>query len=359
MNTIKEENDVNQQAAKSAGLRYVTDTRPGITRTGDKEKGFHYIGVDGQKITDAATLARIRKIGLPPAYTDVWICPQANGHIQATGRDARGRKQYRYHERWRETRDETKYDRMLAFGDALPKLRAQVKKDLARHGMPREKVLATVTRLLEATRIRVGNEEYATSNKHYGLTTMRNRHVRVEGATVQFAFVGKSGVKHNLELKSRQLARIVQKCRELPGQELFEYEDAETGRVHPIHSEDVNTYLHEITGEPFTAKDFRTWAGTMLCAQELAACEVATSETAAKRDIATAIQRVALQLGNTPSVCRKCYVHPAILTAYVEGSLHDALCSTKVKAASASELLLPEERAVLQFLQQDTTASHD
>jgi DNA topoisomerase I len=345
--SIEQYSDANRAAAKSAGLRYVSDARPGIMRLGDKDSGFRYIDPDGELVADPATLARIRKLALPPAYTDVWICPLANGHLQATGRDARGRKQYRYHERWRSVRDETKYDRMLAFGDALPGLRERVESDLARRDMSRERVLATVVRLLETTRIRIGNEEYAATNHHYGLTTLRNRHVRVEGDRIRFSFVGKSGVTHRLELTSRKLARIVQKCRDLPGQELFEYIDGETGQIHAVHSHDVNDYLHAITGEPFTAKDFRTWAGTVLCAMELAALEDASSATAAKRNIAAAIKAVSTHLGNTPAVCRKCYVHPAILDGYTAGQLREAL-----GAPRASGPLPPEEQAVLSFLRE-------
>ncbi|MBC8135500.1 MAG: DNA topoisomerase IB [Fibrella sp.] len=341
----------NREAAKSAGLRYVTDGKPGIRRVGETKQGFHYIAPDGTAISDEATLERIRKIGIPPAYTDVWICPHATGHLQASGRDAKNRKQYRYHAKWREARDENKYDRMMAFGDALPALRARVAEDLARRGLPREKVLATVIRLLETTRIRVGNEEYAEANQHYGLTTLRNRHVTVEGGTLRFSFVGKSGVRHRLELKSRKLAKIVQNVRDLPGQELFQYVDAETGDIKPVHSEDVNEYLREITGESFSAKDFRTWSGTVLCAMELAAFETAPTATVAKENVVQAIRTVAAHLGNTPSVCRKCYVHPAILDTYTATGFPDSLRT--VPAADADALpnaLLPEERAVLQFL---------
>ncbi len=341
----------NRDAAQSVGLRYVSDDKPGIRREGDPKAGFRYFMPDGEEITDESELARIRKIGVPPAYTDVWICPNAKGHLQATGRDAKGRKQYRYHEKWRTTRDENKYDRMMAFGDTLPELRAHVNKDLSRRGLPREKVLATVVRLLETTRIRVGNEVYADTNKHYGLTTLRNRHVQVEDSNVRFSFVGKSGVRHRLELKSRRLAKIVKSVRELPGQELFQYVDAETGKIKPVHSDDVNEYLHEITGEPFTAKDFRTWAGTVLCAMELAAFESAETKKAVKENVTTAIKAVAAHLGNTPAICRKCYIHPAILDAYTEAGLPEPLRITKKNDVSeVPTALLPEEKAVLEFL---------
>lgn len=345
----------NRNAAKSAGLRYVSDSKPGIRREGDSANGFHYLAPDGSEITDEAVLCRIRKIGIPPAYTDVWICPHANGHLQASGRDAKGRKQYRYHAKWRVTRDENKYDRMLAFGDALPMIRTRVAADLARRGLSREKVLATVVRLLEMTRIRVGNEEYAEANKHYGLTTLRNRHVSVRGGTLHFSFVGKSGVRHRLELKSRKLAKIVQNVRDLPGQELFQYVDAETGDIKPIHSEDVNEYLREISGESFTAKDFRTWAGTVLCAMELAAFECAPTASKVKENVVQAIKSVASHLGNTPAVCRKCYIHPIVLDTYTNVGFPDSLrVMPTVNADVVPNTLLPEERAVLQLLRDQT-----
>ncbi len=345
----------NRSAARAAGLRYVTDAKSGIRREGQTPQDFRYFAPDGATITDPVTLERIRNIAVPPAYTDVWICTHANGHLQASGRDAKYRKQYRYHAKWRETRDENKYDRMMAFGDALPALRARVAEDLTRRGLPREKVLATVVRLLETTRIRVGNEEYARDNKHYGLTTLRNRHVSVEGGTLRFSFVGKSGVRHRLELKSRKLAKIVQNVRDLPGQELFQYVDTETGDIKPVHSEDVNEYLHEITGEPFTAKDFRTWAGTVLCAVELAAFSSAPTAATAKENIAQAIKTVAAHLGNTPSVCRKCYVHPAVLDAYVGEDFRELLgVSPSADPDAVRGALLPEEQAVLTFLRERT-----
>ena len=336
-------------AAKAAGLRYVTDTRPGIRRerVGDD---FRYIGVDGQPIQDQPTLDRINALGIPPAYTDVWICPIKNGHLQATGRDARGRKQYRYHTRWRETRDETKYGRMLLFGEALPRIRERVAQDLSLPGMPREKVLATVVRLLETTMIRIGNEEYARQNDSYGLTTMRNEHVDVEGSTVRFHFRGKSGKEHDITLRDRRLARIVKRCQDLPGHELFEYIDEEN-QPHTIGSDDVNAYLQEITGEHFTAKDFRTWAGTVLCALSLKETETADSETAAKKNVVAAIKSVSERLGNTPAVCRKCYVHPAVIDSYLEGTMIEALGQyVAEETKDTPHALTAEESAVLAFL---------
>jgi DNA topoisomerase-1 len=307
------------EAARAAHLRYVHDDRPGWTRIRQGDT-FQYLQTDGSPVTDPAEIDRIDSLGIPPAYTDVWICPNKNGHLQATGRDAKGRKQYRYHSRWREVRDETKYGRMLAFGEALPALRERVAHDLSLRGMPREKTLATVVRLLEETHIRIGNEVYAKSNHSYGLTTLRNDHVDVDGATVHFHFRGKSGKQHAIDLRDPRLARIIKRAQDLPGEELFEYMDAD-GQPHAITSDDVNAYLHDITGQPFTAKDFRTWAGTLLAARALAACDRAPTSRECKRAIAAAIKEVAAQLGNTPTVCRKCYVHPAILFAYADGAL--------------------------------------
>ncbi|WP_052343771.1 DNA topoisomerase IB [Kallotenue papyrolyticum] len=339
-----------EAAARAAGLRYVNDQMPGIRRerVGDT---FRYRDPQGRLISDKRTLERIRKLAIPPAYTDVWICPLPNGHLQATGRDARGRKQYRYHPRWREVRDETKYHRMMAFGQALPALRERVDRDLRRPGLPREKVLATVVRLLETTLIRVGNHEYAKSNRSYGLTTMRDRHVTIENATVRFEFKGKSGKKHQVSIADRRLANIVKKSRDLPGYELFQYID-EQGQRHDVTSDDVNAYLREITGQDFTAKDFRTWAGTVLAAIALQEAEPWEKEAQARKNIVQAIERVAERLGNTPSICRKCYVHPEIIAAYLEGMLIEPL-----EQRIAQELrdnpyaLQPEEQAVLHLLQ--------
>jgi len=337
--------------AKAARLRYVFDRMPGIRRE-KARAGFRYVGPDGQPVADEKTLERIRKLAIPPAYTDVWISPFPNGHLQATGRDARGRKQYRYHERWRAVRDETKYDRMLAFGDALPRIRERIAHDLALPGLPREKVLATIVRLLEATRIRIGNEEYARQNGSYGLTTLRNDHVDVRGSTVRFKFRGKSGKEHEIDIRDPRVARVIQKCQDLPGQDLFEYIDPDDATIHHVTSDDVNDYLHEIAGEEFTAKDFRTWAGTLLCALSLAEMELAESETQRRQNVVDAVKRVAERLGNTPAVCRKCYVHPALLDSYLDGSLPEVLAlPAGVAPEAGSEMeLSQEETAVLKFL---------
>jgi len=339
------------ESAKAAGLQYVCDDRPGIRRK-RAGKGFSYIGLNGKPIRDADELKRIKSIGVPPAYTDVWICPIPNGHLQATGRDAKGRKQYRYHSRWREVRDETKYARMVAFGQALPKIRQQVEQDLGRRGLPREKVLATVVRLLETTLIRVGNEEYAKENRSFGLTTMRDKHVDISGSTVQFEFRGKSGKQHAIDVSDRRLAKIVERCRDIPGYELFQYLD-EKGQRQTIDSADVNEYLQAITGQDFTAKDFRTWAGTVLAAVALQEFEAFDSQTQAKKNVVRAIEAVSEQLGNTPSICRKCYVHPAVIDTYLDGSLAHTL-KQRVEQEMADSLheLPSEEAAVMGLLQQ-------
>ena len=339
------------ESAKVAGLRYVTDEMPGIRRK-RAGKGFIYRGPDGQTIRDPKELARFKALGIPPAWTDVWICPNPRGHLQATGRDARGRKQYRYHPRWREVRDETKYERMLAFAQALPHIRRRAEEDLKLPGLPRRKVLATVVRLLEKTLIRVGNEEYARTNKSFGLTTMRDRHVKVEGATLRFSFKGKSGVRHDVEVTDRRLARIVQRSQELPGQELFQYVD-DDGQRQTIDSGDVNDYLREISGADFTAKDFRTWAGTVLAAMALQEFEAFDSAAQAKKNVVRAIERVAERLGNTPSVCRKCYVHPIVIDAYLDGSMLETLKDrAEEELAESLGELDPEEAAVMTLLQQ-------
>ncbi len=302
-------------------------------------------------VRDPATLARIRSLAIPPAWNDVWICPSPDGHLQATGRDARGRKQYRYHPRWRALRDDTKYARMIDFARALPKIRRRTRRDLKRRGMPREKVLAAVVRLLESTLIRVGNDEYARDNHSYGLTTIRNHHAAVRGSKVHFDFRGKSGVEHEIDIDDPRLAKVVRRCQDLPGQELFAYE-GDDGQVHDVGSSDVNDYLREMTGQDFTAKDFRTWAGTALAAQALREFEDFDSQAAAKRNITRAIEHVAQRLGNTKTVCRKCYIHPAIFDAYLDRSLAAA-----AKQRAAQELrsrigqLSGEEAAVLTLLQ--------
>ena len=351
-----------QEVAHLAHLRYYTDDKPGWTRkpSKDEDAGFDFFDTKGERVTDEDEIKRIRSLAIPPAYTDVWICPAKNGHLQATGRDAKGRKQYRYHARWRETADANKYGRVMAFAAALPGIRKRVNADLARPGLPREKVLATVVKLLETTLIRVGNEEYAKTNKHYGLTTMRNRHVTVKGGTISFSFRGKSGVDHDIELKNPRLAKVVQRCQELPGHDLFEYLDANE-EVARIDSADVNAYLHEITGEPFTAKDFRTWAGTVLAAMALREFESFDSEAGAKKNIVAAIESVAERLGNTPSVCRKCYVHPAILESYIDGSMLDALRVKAEKELTGGHLadLKPEEAAVVGLLRERLSLATD
>jgi DNA topoisomerase-1 len=339
-----------EESAREAGLRYVSDEKPGITRKG-AGKGFTYTGPDGKKITDKETLARIKSLAVPPAWTDVWISPHERGHIQATGRDEKGRKQYRYHARWHEVRDETKFTRMIAFGKALPEIRERVEKDMARPGMPREKVLATVVRLLETTLIRVGNEEYARENRSFGLTTMRNRHVEVDGSEVRFHFKGKSGRTHDVSIRDRRVAAVIRRSQDLPGQELFAYED-DDGEMQTIDSAGVNDYLREISGEDFTAKDFRTWAGTVLACVALQEMEEVDSEAAAKKNVVQAIESVASRLGNTPAVCRKGYVHPAIIESYLDGTLLENV-RDQAREELAEDLagLPPEEAAVLVLLE--------
>lgn len=342
--------DVLKATARAAKLRYVSDRTRGIRRE-RTEEGFDYFDPHGKKITDEEDLARIRKLAVPPAYSDVWICPFPNGHIQATGRDARGRKQYRYHPRWREVRDETKYGKMLLFGKVLPAIRRQVEHDLSKRGMPREKVLAAIVRLLEGTLIRVGNEEYAKTNHSFGLTTLRNRHVKVEGASrIRFDFRGKSGTEHHRSLNDPKLARIVRRCQELPGQELFQYLD-EDGQPHSIGSDDVNEYLRNITGQEITAKDFRTWAATNLAALALQQLEAFDTQAKAKKNVLHAIEGVAKMLGNTPAVCRKCYIHPAIFDGYLDGTLLETLKQRSDEAlADPGHGLRAEEAAVIGFL---------
>jgi DNA topoisomerase-1 len=336
-------------SARAAGLRYVIDDKPGLTRH-KRGKGFGYRGPDGKPVKDAATLARIRSLAIPPAYTDVWICPTENGHLQATGRDARGRKQYRYHPKWREVRDEVKYGRMLAFGAALPVIRARTNSDLKDTGLPRTKVLGALVQLLEKTLIRIGNEEYARTNKSFGLTTMKDRHVEVNGSTLIFEFRAKSGIQQTIDLREPRLAKTVKKCQDLPGQTLFQYVD-EDGVHQSVDSGDVNDYLREITGQEFTAKDFRTWAGTVLAACALREFEEFTSETQAKKNIVQAIESVARKLGNTKAVCRKCYVHPAVLDAYLDGTTIDVIMKHASRLLRKFNGLSREEVAVLALLQ--------
>ena len=339
-----------QEAAETVGLRYVSDSQPGITRQ-KRGKGFRYLSARGEAITDPKTLQRIRKLVIPPAWSDVWICKSANGHIQATGRDAKGRKQYRYHDRFREIRDSTKYDHMLEFAAVLPDIRAKVDTDMRRRGLPREKVLATVVHLLESTMIRIGNSGYAKQNKSYGLTTLRDQHVKVEESELRFQFKGKSGKIWRLRMKDRRVARIVRESQELPGQHLFQYSDKEGGQ-REVSSGDINAYLKEISGRDITAKDFRTWNGTVLAALALAEYEKVDSHAAAKRNIRSAIEAVAARLGNTPTICRKCYIHPEVLDSYLGQSLtSEALAKVEEELRDDVAKLRPEEAVVLAFLQ--------
>jgi len=338
-------------SAKRAGLTYVNEHRPGLSRR-RVGRGFIYLDTDGRRIRDRAVLARIRSLAIPPAWRDVWICASSHGHIQAVGRDARGRKQYRYHPRWREARDETKYERMHAFAHALPRIRARVRADLARPGLPREKVLATVVRLLERTLIRIGNEEYARANRSFGLTTLRTRHVAVRGATLRFRFRGKGGREHVVDVRDPRLARVVRRCQDLPGQELFQYVDDDGGR-QTIDSADVNAYLREIAGAEFTAKDFRTWAGTVLTALALAETATFASTREARRNITRAVETVAARLGNTPAISRRCYVHPGVVDAYLEGATLDHRAAHALRSARTE--LSQSESGVLRVLEQRLT----
>jgi DNA topoisomerase-1 len=336
------------EAAASAGLHYTSDTRPGIRRK-RAGKGFSYTDADGHRINDRTSLQRIRRLAIPPAWTDVWISPDPLGHVQATGRDVRGRKQYRYHERWREVRDENKYGRMLDFAKVLPRIRARTSEDLAKPGLPREKVLAAVVRLLEKTLIRVGNEEYARENNSFGLTTMRGRHVKVSGSRIGFRFRGKSRIEHEVHIVDRRLARVIVRCGDLPGQDLFQYID-EDGEPHPIDSDDVNAYIREISDVDFTAKDFRTWAGTVLAARALQEVAAFDSEAQAKKNVVQAIETVAKRLGNTRAICRKCYVHPAIIDAYLDGEMVKTVRERVDEELRDLDDLSGEEAAVLALL---------
>lgn len=339
-----------EEAAEAAGLRYVNDDQPGIRRQ-KRGKGFRYVLPSGDAVTDGKTLERIRKLAIPPAYTDVWICRWSNGHIQATGRDAKGRKQYRYHAKFREVRDSTKYDHMLEFAQVLPSIREQVDAHMRLRGLPREKVLATIVHLLETTMIRVGNSDYAKQNKSYGLTTLKDQHVEVDGAELRFQFKGKSGKLWRLKVKDRRVARIVKASQDLPGQHLFQYID-DDGAQREVTSSDINTYLKEISGAEITAKDFRTWNGTVLAAIALAEYEKFDSEAAAKRNIRAAIEAVSARLGNTPTICRKCYVHPEVFDSYLGQSLtQEALAAVETELRDDLAKLRPEEAVVLAFLQ--------
>jgi DNA topoisomerase I len=340
-----------QQAADAAGLHYVTDSQPGFGRQ-KMGKNFRYVGRNGRVLRDPRTLARIRSLVIPPAWTDVWICPDALGHIQVTARDARGRKQYRYHPRWRAVRDGAKYGRMLAFGQALPIIRARIEEDLAHRGLSRRRVLAAVIKLLEATLIRVGNEEYARDNGSFGLTTFRDRHAAITGSRVKFRFRGKSGKVHEIGVQDRRLSRIVKSCQELPGQELFQYVDGQ-GRRRAVTSSDVNDYLREVTGQAFTAKDFRTWAGTVLAAWALRGLPPVRTGAQAKKNVVRAVEQVAGRLGNTVAICRKSYVHPVVFDAYLDGTLVDTLQQRLDHEVREGEgHLQREEMAVLALLHQ-------
>lgn len=336
-------------AAREASLRYVSDTSPGITRSITK-KGANYRDPDRRPVRDRATLGRIKRLAIPPAWTDVWICLTANGHVQATGRDARGRKQYRYHPDWSAVRDGAKFERMIAFGKKLPHIRQQVARDLVRKKLDRRKVLAAMIRLLETTLVRIGNEEYARQNGSFGLSTMRDRHVRIGRGTMRFEFRGKSGKTHEIDLHDRRLAAIVRQAQELPGQDLFQYLD-EDDQPQKIGSADVNEYLREIAGEEFSAKDFRTWAGTVLAAMVLREFENFETKAQAKKNLVQAIERVAGRLGNTPAVCRKCYIHPVVMDSYLQGETLQRI-ETRADDVLKNGLtkLNAEEKAVLEFL---------
>ncbi|WP_022976001.1 DNA topoisomerase IB [Nevskia ramosa] len=330
-------------SALEAGLIHVSDRKPGIIRERHGD-GFRYRGKDGVLIADENLLTRLRKLAIPPAYEQVWICPHPNGHLQATGRDARGRKQYRYHVRWRTVRDTSKYDRMQAFGLRLPAIRRRVEQDLRLPGLPREKVLAVILRLLETTLIRVGNDEYARDNGSFGLTTLRNRHVDIAGGRLRFSFVGKSGIRHEAGVEDARLVRIIKRCMELPGQELFQYLD-ESGERRTLGSADVNDYLRNASGAEFTAKDYRTWAGSVMAYRAL--CKPlgqSAEELPTVRRVVEVIKDIAAGLGNTPAVCRKCYVHPAVLDAYMDGRLGNVI------PAKPKRGLKIDEAAFLQFI---------
>lgn len=335
--------------ARTAGLRYVSDQTSGISRI-KIEDGFRYENRHGETITDEAILARIKSLAIPPAWEAVWICPYANGHLQATGRDARGRKQYRYHPKWREVRDEVKYERMIRFGKTLPALRERVAYDLSRPGLPREKVLAAVVRMLDLTGVRIGNEEYARENRSFGLTTLLNRHVRVEGTQIELKFRGKSKVYHALKVKDRRMANIIKRMRDLPGQELFHYLD-EQGNVHSIESNDVNEYLREITGEDYTAKDFRTWTGTMLATLLLLEAAQYGSKTEAKKNVDQTVRQVAERLGNTPRICKTCYIHPAVFETYLDSDKWQRWHACQAREDEQQQCA---EEIVLDFLEQYT-----
>ncbi len=342
------------ESARAVGLRYVNDDQPGIRRV-KVGAGFRYEDASGKPVR-ASALRRIRSLVIPPAWTDVWICAHADGHLQATGRDDKRRKQFRYHSLWREVRDATKYDRMIEFGQVLPRIRKRIARDAAKPGLSREKVLATIVRLMDLTFIRVGNDEYAKQNRSYGLTTMKDQHVKIRGERVQFSFRGKSGKYHAIEVEDRRLARIVKHCQDIPGQDLFQWIGPD-GKRHDVTSGDVNEYLREISGSDFTAKDFRTWAGTVLAAEALTATNKFETQKQAKKNIKEAIDRVAEQLGNTPAVCRKCYIHPFVLDGYMQkklpcnGNITASVENGAIKASKRPTTSLgDDEKSVLEFL---------
>lgn len=342
-----------KEIAKEAGLRYVTDEAPGITRK-KSGKSFIYFDERGKQIKNKKSIDRINALAIPPAYKHVWICPNENGHIQATGRDARGRKQYRYHAKWNKVRDGTKYDKLIPFGYALPKIRRTTRKHLSMKGLPKEKVLATVVQLLDKTHIRVGNEEYAHANNSYGLTTMRVKHVAVKGNNVEFAFTGKSGVKHDIKLDDVKLAKIIKECHELPGYELFQYKN-ENGDHHTIKSEDVNAYIKTLTGEDFTAKNFRTWHGTILACGLLHKSALPKNITQAKKEVVKAVEAVAKELGNTKAVSRKAYIHPHVIESFMDGTLDKALKAASKSTDKKLRALGTHEATVVAFLKNKAT----
>jgi DNA topoisomerase-1 len=338
------------EIARSARLQYVIDLKEGIRRAADG-KNFSYTDDRGKRITNDSILSRIKSLAIPPAWKDVWICPVENGHLQATGRDDRGRKQYRYHRRWREVRDETKYNRMLEFAKALGRVRKRVRKDLRAPSLSKRQVLAAVVQLLEVSLIRVGNDEYAHENHSYGLTTMKNRHAQIHASTIQFHFRGKSGKEHTVEIHDKRLAKIVRGCRDIPGQDLFQFLD-ENGQRQHIRSEDVNEYLREISRGDFTAKDFRTWAGTVLAGLALREFQNFDSQAQAKKNLIHAIESVAARLGNTPAICKKCYIHPEILDGYLQGATIQTIqAHAEAELRTGLHHLRPEEAAVVAFVQ--------
>lgn len=338
------------KSAKLVGLQYISVERGGFRRKKAGE-GFRIVTESGKALSNPADLGRIKSLAIPPAWTDVWICDRDNGHLQATGRDERGRKQYRYHRRWREVRDETKFNRIVLFAKSLPRIRQRVRNDLKSTELSRRKVLATIVRLLETSLIRVGNEEYARNNRSFGLTTLQDKHVKVNGSTVRFQFKGKSNKHHTIDIENKQLAKIVKRCQDLPGQDLFQYID-ESGQRQDVKSEDVNKYLREISGEDFTAKDFRTWVGTVLAATALHEFEKFDTQAQAKRNLIRAIESVAQRLGNTPTICKKCYIHPAIVNSYFDGSMVGLLqWRAENQMATSLNRLRSEEAAVLKLLE--------